>query len=263
MNKAHGITKENLLSALPAVLANDESMAALAAAVAEVLTARVDEISRLSIYSRIDSLPEDLLDILAYDFKVDWWDTDYTLEEKRQTLKDSWNVHRRLGTKAAVVTAISAIYPNTQVSEWFEYGGKPYYFKLTIDATDEDIGSERHRRVLERVNFYKNLRSHLDGVRYVINPAGVATAYTGSAFCGNYMRMDVNVRINGTVDRPHIPVKGYAAAHRAGLYSRVEAGVAIHGAVGRPHIKIPAYAGVKPAGVYQKSTMEVAVNGLE
>ena len=65
MNKAHGITKENLLASLPAVLANDDNMAALASAVAEVLAARVGEIERVSIYSQIDRLPNELLDILA------------------------------------------------------------------------------------------------------------------------------------------------------------------------------------------------------
>ena len=50
MNNAHGITKENLLASLPAVLANDDNMAALAAAVAEVLANRVDEIGRVDIY---------------------------------------------------------------------------------------------------------------------------------------------------------------------------------------------------------------------
>ena len=164
MNKAHGITKENLLASLPAVLANDDNMAALASAVAEVLAARVGEIERMSIYSQIDRLPNELLDILANDFKVDWWDANYTLEEKRRTLKDSWNVHRRLGTKAAVVLAISAIYPDTQVSEWWEYGGKPYHFKLLIDATYEDVDPVRHQRVIDRVAFYKNLRSVLDEV---------------------------------------------------------------------------------------------------
>ena len=57
MNNAHGITKENLLASLPAVLANDDNMAALAAAVAEVLANRVDEIGRVDIYSQIDQLP--------------------------------------------------------------------------------------------------------------------------------------------------------------------------------------------------------------
>ena len=173
MNKAHGITKENLLASLPAVLANDDNMAALASAVAEVLAARVGEIERVSIYSQIDRLPNELLDILA----------NYTLEEKRRTLKDSWNVHRRLGTKAAVVLAISAIYPDTQVSEWWEYGGKPYHFKLLIDATYEDVDPVRHQRVIDRVAFYKNLRSVLDEVEYY-DAGGLATEYFGAACIG-------------------------------------------------------------------------------
>ena len=184
MNNAHGNTKENLLASLPAVLANDENMAALAAAVAEVLSARVDEIGRVSIYAQIDKLPNELLDILAHDFKVDWWDANYTLEEKRQTLKDSWNVHRRLGTKAAVVMAISAIYPDTQVSEWWEYGGDPYHFKLLIDATYEDVDPARHQRVLDRVAFYKNLRSILDEVEYY-DAGGAAAVYFGAACIGS------------------------------------------------------------------------------
>ena len=158
-------------------------MAALASAVAEVLAARVGEIERVSIYSQIDRLPNELLDILANDFKVDWWDANYTLEEKRRTLKDSWNVHRRLGTKAAVVLAISAIYPDTQVSEWWEYGGKPYHFKLLIDATYEDVDPVRHQRVIDRVAFYKNLRSVLDEVEYY-DAGGLATEYFGVACIG-------------------------------------------------------------------------------
>lgn len=183
MINAHGITKENLLVSLPTVLANDENMAALASAVAEVLAARVGEIGSVSIYAQIDKLPNELLDILAYDFKVDWWDADYSPEEKRQTLKDSWNVHRRLGTKAAVVTAISAIYPDTQVSEWWEYGGDPYHFKLLINATYENVDPVRHQRVLDRVSFYKNLRSVLDEVEYY-DAGGLAAEYFGASCIG-------------------------------------------------------------------------------
>nr|WP_295945368.1 phage tail protein I [uncultured Agathobaculum sp.] len=183
MNSAHGLTAENLLRTLPEVLRNDEKMAALAASIADVLAARPAEIEQLMIYSRIDELPEDLLDILAEDFKVDWWDGDYTLEEKRQTLKDSWRVHRMLGTKAAVETAISAIYPETQVSEWFEYGGEPYHFRLLIDSTYEGVDPAKHQRVLDRVEYYKNLRSVLDEVEYY-DAGGTAGQYVGAAYLG-------------------------------------------------------------------------------
>ena len=143
----NGLTAENLLLALPEALRQDEQMQALAAGIAEVLAARPAEIDRLLIYPRIDELPEALLDRLAYDFKVDWWDAEYSLAAKRQTLKDNWQVHRRLGTKAAVEQAIAAIYPKTQVLEWFEYGGEPYHFKLEINLTGSSFDRERQQRV--------------------------------------------------------------------------------------------------------------------
>lgn len=160
----HGITVENLVRVFPMAFAEDDRLQALGKTIAEELVRRSAE-ARLSVlYANIDSLPENVLDILAYDFKVDWWDTSYTPEEKRQTLKDSWKVHRMMGTKTAVEMAISAIYPNTTVEEWFEYGGDPYSFKLQIPARDLRTDDARHTAIMNRVNYYKNLRSHLDGI---------------------------------------------------------------------------------------------------
>ena len=165
---SHGLTRENLVATLPPALQKDPSAVALAEAFAELLAQRPEEIDRLRIYPAIDRLDERLLDILAYDFKVDWWDADYSLEEKRRTLKDSWRVHKLLGTKAAVEMAISAIYPRTTVLEWWEYGGEPYHFRLDINITNDSIDSDKQRRVLERLNYYKSLRSHNDGVTYFV-----------------------------------------------------------------------------------------------
>ena len=165
---SHGLTRENLVATLPPALQKGPSAVALAEAMADLLARRRSEIEQLRIYPVIDQLDEQLLDILAYDFKVDWWDADYSLEEKRRTLKDSWRVHKLLGTKAAVEMAISAIYPRTTVLEWWEYGGEPYHFRLDINITNDSIDSEKQRRVLERLNYYKSLRSHNDGVTYFV-----------------------------------------------------------------------------------------------
>lgn len=163
-----GITRENLLLIVPPALTHDPAMMARAAADAEALAARLAEIDRVRIISNIDALDETVLDILARDFKVDWWDPEYSIEEKRRTLKGSWRVHKILGTKAAVETAIRAIYPLTTVEEWFEYGGEPYHFRLDINITNDSIDSDKQRRVLERLNYYKSLRSHNDGVTYFV-----------------------------------------------------------------------------------------------
>ena len=164
MSDVHGLTKENLLFTFPVGLRENPSIAALGDVTMEALAKRPAEISRLSIYPRIDELPEKLLDILAYDFKVDWWDPEYSLEEKRRIFKESWYVHKHLGTRAAVETALRAIYPKAEVQEWFQYGGKPYFFRLSIDLTGELSDAARPWRVMERVNFYKSLRSHVDEI---------------------------------------------------------------------------------------------------
>ena len=198
---SHGLTRENLVATLPPALQKDPSAVALAEAMADLLARRRSEIEQLRIYPVIDRLDEQLLDILAYDFKVDWWDADYSLEEKRRTLADSWRVHKMLGTKAAVERAISAIYPHTQVLEWFEYGGEPYHFRLDINITNDHIDSEKQRRVLERLNYYKSLRSHNDGVTYFVEAkpaiakAGVAAGLLELAA----VRVELPIPIRATV----------------------------------------------------------------
>lgn len=228
-----GITKENMLFTLPLALRGDTSTGALAETTAEVLADRPAEIDRLRIIPNIDNLEEALLAILAHDFKVDWWDPGYTLEEKRRTVKDSWRVHKTLGTKAAVETAIRAIYPLTTVEEWFEYGGEPYHFRLNIDITSDSGDRARQRRVLERLNYYKSLRSHNDGVRYFLVPEK-SWAVAGGLFAGS-REID-----RATIQVPELTPPGGKTTILAG------GGLAGTRSVDRAEIKVPAL--IRPGG---------------
>lgn len=173
------LSAETILLALPQVLRGDPNMLALAEAAAEALATQAEDTAAILIYPDVAELPEDLLDLLAYDYKVDWWDPSFSPEEKRSVLANSWSVHRYLGTKYAVETAISSIYEDSRVEEWFEYGGDPYHFKILIDARYENADPEKHGRVLDRVNLYKNLRSELDAVEYY-DGGGTAAGYAAA-----------------------------------------------------------------------------------
>ena len=224
-----GITRENLLLIVPPALTHDPAMMARAAADAEALAARLAEIDRVGIISNIDALDEPVLDILARDFKVDWYDPEYSLEEKRRTVKSSWRVHKTLGTKAAVETAISAIYPHTKVLEWWEYGGEPYHFRLDINITNDNIDSEKQRRVLERLNFYKSLRSHNDGVTYFVE-AEPALAKAASSTPG----------LNETIHVPlvlPVPIIRPTASARAGVITGLWESAAVHIALDAPVLR--------------------------
>lgn len=179
-------TSVDFLRSLPDVLKNAPNMAALATAIANELERLAEDVEKAIIYARIDELGEDVLDLLAYDFKVDWWDYTYTVAEKRRILKNSWNVHRHLGTKGAVETAISSIYEGSKVQEWFEYGGDPYKFRLLLDITYDSADPVKHQSVLDRVNFYKNMRSHLETIEYVGYSSSV-TSYAIAAAIGTHI----------------------------------------------------------------------------
>lgn len=176
MNNNHALTASNLLSSLPQVLQDDASMVALASSIATVLEKRKDEIRSVAIYPRIDELPGDLLDILAKDFKVDWWDKSYSLETKRDILKTCWHTHRILGTKEAVTTALRALYDRFEIKEWWEYDGEPGCFKVET-RTHEILGELA--MFLEMLGKVKRLSAHLEKIE--IRGEKVIRLYIGFA----------------------------------------------------------------------------------
>lgn len=169
MNRS-GELEAEFLSQFPLALQSDERMRTMAVVITRALALRWQETELGIVYPNIDRLPGPLLDILARDFKVDWWDADYGVEEKRRLLKSSWQVHRMLGTKAAVEKAASAVYHYATVQEWFEYDGEPYHFRLNVDLPEDIWNPERHKRLMRQMEYYKNLRSHLDSVTYQLPP---------------------------------------------------------------------------------------------
>lgn len=185
----YGFSADNLMRALPAVLREDEKMRALAQAVAEALSDERTRTRGINMYARIMTLPNGLLDILAHDFKVDWWDTDMTLLQKRRVLAASWAVHRTLGTAGAVKTALSSVFAGAEVREWYEYGGEAYGFKVDIDISDEpDVTSEKVKRAIRNIDLYKNLRSHLGEVH-------ITQRTKGSLAAGAMAESDVRIDI--------------------------------------------------------------------
>ena len=162
------VTTDALLSVFPAALGADKHLYALASSVATRLTQLYRSGDLAALYTRIDCLGGDILDILAYDFKIDWWDAGYSVDEKRRLFKSCWDVHRKLGTPAAIVSALSSVYKLATVREWWQYGGKPYRFRLSIDTAGEFFDSEKLNSVVQKATFYKNLRSVLEEVDFQI-----------------------------------------------------------------------------------------------
>ncbi|WP_160688306.1 phage tail protein I [Clostridium sp. C2-6-12] len=152
----------NLLELQTAYLQQDPMIQALC----EALTPHLEEINKLVeevfIYGRIDELSEELIDELAWQFHVDFYDYTLPLDKKRALIKLSPKLHKIKGTPQAVSDAVSAIFGRTVLKEWFEYGGKPYFFGLDIDVTETGASKESIEKLDALINAYKNKRSWIE-----------------------------------------------------------------------------------------------------
>ena len=173
---------KSLLRSFPYSLSRDQEKYGIAEIVSDKLAAAAAETDMAKIYPVIDDLPEEVLDILAYDFKVEWYEYNAPLENKRQTVKECILIHKYKGTRYATETALRSIYPASQVKEWFEYGGKPYHFKVMIWDNAND--KEKCKSVIQKINYYKNVRSILEEAAYIVTVQSKARVYCGAVTTG-------------------------------------------------------------------------------
>lgn len=136
---------------------------------AEVLDVKLQEINAMSelilLYPRIDELPENLIDALAEPFHVDFYDAEMSLQQKRTVVKNSIAWHRRKGTPSVVEEMVQTVFESAHVEEWFEYGGEPYHFRVTLitaPLTDKAV----LERLVDAINKTKNVRSWLEYVQF-------------------------------------------------------------------------------------------------
>lgn len=156
--------KDALLGSFPYSLSRDTNKEQLAEAIAVELIKTVAHTDNAAVFSRIDELKEEVLDMLAADLKIDWYDVESPVWYKRQTVKECILVHKYKGTKYAVETALHSMFMSAEVQEWFEYGGEPYHFKVVVYGQT----SSNLKKLNSKLLYAKNLRSVLDEVKFVL-----------------------------------------------------------------------------------------------
>lgn len=152
-----------LVEGLPPVVADEPWVRILDKVYRERHQREMEAAERVHIYTMIDSQPEEILDILAVQFKVDWYDSNYPLQAKRNIIKTALEVRRYYGTDWATLKAISAIYPRSEIEQWYDYGGTPGHFRV-ICSVDGALIPVKRREIRRSVNIYKRMTAHLDSL---------------------------------------------------------------------------------------------------
>lgn len=168
-------TGENLLGSFPYALSRDDDKNKVAESIADELAKTVADTEMARIFPAIDSLPETVLDMLAYDLKVEWYEYNAPIKNKRVTIKECILVHKHKGTKFAVQAAVHSLYDRADVQEWFEYSGEPFHFRIKVYGSS----SGGIKTLGQKILYAKNLRSVLDSVAFVLVPESDLSSYVG------------------------------------------------------------------------------------
>ena len=155
----------SLLDILPPNLLADKQIHAAARALDDELQKITAETRNALLLPRLYELSEEVIDLLAWQWHVDFYEPSMSIETKRQLVRESIAWHRIKGTKAAVEKMAQTVFKGGVVTEWFEYGGEPYHFRIDV-LNAPNMTEESRERLLAVVNASKNTRSWLDELRF-------------------------------------------------------------------------------------------------
>lgn len=164
------LINSSFIDLLPPNLRDDPSSIAAGKAVDAVFDAMLPKItSNVLIYSNIDHLGHKVLDVLAPDLHVDVYDKNWSLDKKRQVCKNSPSWHLYKGTPFVLEDVAKSLIGSCNLSEWYEYGGIPYHFKILFNVINEELDQNKITELNSIAEEYKNLRSKMDGLEYQIS----------------------------------------------------------------------------------------------
>lgn len=125
--------------------------------------------------------PVDLLPYLAWALSVDRWDKDWPAERKIASIQQSYWIHRRKGTRAAIRRVIESMGFSATFAEWFDVGDEPGTFRLEVDVNDVGLTPKTLDELNRLIGDAKPVSRHLAQMTIATSSWGYARI--GMAAC--------------------------------------------------------------------------------
>lgn len=176
------LTNVDLLEIQSRYMRSDITTQALCAALEPLVHSLGADIRSAMVYPRIDELSGDVLDIIAWGYHVDAYNALAPDAEKRRMIKNSFAVHKYKGTAYAVQQIVAGVFgEESDVIEWFDYGGAPYHFRVDVLCRDVGATEVEQNRAVRLIETGKKLSSVLDGIRLILYSGANVTIGTAAS----------------------------------------------------------------------------------
>lgn len=156
----------SILDGLPTIIKEQVWAQAMSKAVQKEMRKILDYAKVAPLYAAVDMQKEQVLDLMAIDLRVHEYSQHFDIAVKRALIKESLARWSKAGTKSAVEELCNKIFGDSHVTEWYEYQGRPHYFKVT--CTNSQITEKDLNDFKKAVESIKRLSSWLDGVELIL-----------------------------------------------------------------------------------------------
>ncbi|ERI79382.1 Phage tail protein (Tail_P2_I) [[Clostridium] symbiosum] len=198
----------DLLSVLPENLSQPETQA-LSAAIKGGLRDLQGYARAAPIYAAIKELPDEALNLLAVELRVQYYEPDTKRSVREGMIKQTVAWYLRGGTGSVLSEYLGTLFQGGRLQEWYIYGGKPYFFKAIVDlALDDVIHVGDGEKIVDRIRVYKNVRSWLEVLEFHVGAEyGVPISYENKVcfrfqfhprYNLGYLYLDALWRLNGS-----------------------------------------------------------------
>lgn len=156
------LSDAELISVLPPLLKDDNDVQALSYAYKKGMEKMLAYAGLSSLYAEIDTLPNDIVDLLALELQSQYYDESMDINIKRDIVKNSIAWYAKGGTVSAVDEMVQTVFGEGKVVEWYEYDGVPGTFHIETNTELSPDIIKMFNEIIERV---KNKKSHLTNVQ--------------------------------------------------------------------------------------------------
>lgn len=150
---------------LPTLLNKSPEVQAISYAISKQIKKIYTYAKNSIVYSGIDDLPEQILDLLAIELRTQYYDESMKIENKRDLIKKTLAWYMKAGTPSAVEELVIAVFGKGKVTEWYDFKeGEQIPGTFDVETvqklTPETI--DQFRKMIKNV---KNTRSHLRAIK--------------------------------------------------------------------------------------------------
>jgi len=163
------VNKFNFNDLLPGSIKDDPKFKAISECLDDAFENFKDNLQDLIIFARIDSLEENILDDLAWEWNLSYHDG-YSLladiEEKRNLIRNAIILKKHKGTRWSIERIGELLNMPITIIEWWEnYENstelQPFEFDVSVDANQRGVSDEFYEKAIKLISSLKNSRSHM------------------------------------------------------------------------------------------------------